>query len=189
MHKIFLIYPPLSNEERYASEIGNAGGKMLPHGIYCLASFMRSKGYEVEAIDAEATNLSSSEITKIIEDFMPDFIGISSTTVAFHRAVEVASEIKKNSNIPIILGGSHVSSDHNHAMSFPVFDYAIFGEGEYSLYELCEILLHKEMPDNVAGLIFRDNNGVLVKNKARPYISNLDELPFSAYDLIPDITV
>ncbi len=41
-------------------------------------------------------------------------------------------------------------------------------------------------PAAVKGLVFR-RNGQVVLNPPRPYIEDLDSLPFPAYDLIPDI--
>jgi len=187
MPKILLIYPPLSKVERYSSDIGDSGGNQMPLGILCLASFMRAKGYEVQAIDAEARRLSADDIIEISNEFNPDFIGISSTTVAFHRAIEVAASLKERFQTPIILGGAHVSCDYSHAMSFTEFDYAVFGEGEHSLFELCEALLNEQQLIGIAGIIYRDDNGAIIKNEVRQFISNLDELPFPAYDLIPDI--
>ena len=185
--KIMFIYPPISKHEKYSSDIGNSGGRQIPLGIYYLASYMRSKGYEVYAIDAEAEELSVCDIIRKVEDFNPDFIGISSTTVAFHRALEVAQEVKKKFSIPIILGGAHITSNHAHAMSFPVFDYGVFGEGEITLYELCEALLKDYFLDDVLGIIYRCENSTLKKNKSRPLIEDLDIVPFPAYDLIPDM--
>lgn len=189
MPKIFFIYPPLSSEERYSSALGNSGGQQIPTGIFCLAAFMRSKGYDVKAIDAEGLKLSSQDITAMIEEYQPDFIGISSTTVAFHRAIEVASDIKERFAAPIILGGPHVSADYLHAMSFTVFDYAVYGEGEISLLNLCEALLKGETLNDLLGVIFRLESGESIKNAPQPYIKDLDELPFPAYDLIPDISL
>ena len=188
MAKILLVYPPISKQERYASDIGDSGGKQVPLGIYYLAAYMRKNGFDVSAIDAETEELGSTDIVKRIRDFEPDFIGISSTTVAFHRALEVASEIKKQIPAAVtILGGPHISSNYSHAMSFPVFDYGVFGEGEVTLLELCKTLIGGNSVENISGIVFRNSSQELVKNPPRQMIADLDELPFPAYDLIPDI--
>ncbi|MCL2187134.1 MAG: B12-binding domain-containing radical SAM protein [Defluviitaleaceae bacterium] len=186
MARILFIYPPISKKERYSSDIGNSGGRQIPLGIYYLAGYMLSKGYEVQVIDAEAENLTAEEIVQRVGVFKPNFIGIGSTTVAFHRALEVAHEIKAKFSLPIILGGPHITSNYQHAMSYPVFDYGVYGEGEITMHELCEALLSNAALHNIQGVIYREE-GQPVKNEPRPFIEDLDTLPFPAYELIPDI--
>ena len=189
MNRISIIYPPISARERYSSDIGNSGGKQIPLGIYYLASFMRSKNYDVQVTDGEVRNLTTEDILHQIKQFAPDYIGISSTTVAFHRALEVANAIKSTlCSSPIILGGPHVTSNFEHGMSFSAFDFAVLGEGEFSLWELCEALSRKNPLDNVEGIVYRNSDG-LIKTQPRKYIENLDVLPFPAYDLISDISL
>ena len=190
--KILIVYPPISLKERYSSDIGNSGGRQIPLGIYYLASFMRSKNYDVQVIDAEAGNLTTDDILSQIEQFVPDFIGISSTTVAFHRALETAEAIKNMPCAPpVILGGPHVTSNFKHAMSFSAFDFAVLGEGELALWELCEALSRKEPLDAIDGIVYRGPEPAdgLIATRPRKYIENLDILPFPAYDLIPDINL
>jgi len=192
MKKISIIYPPISRKERYSSDIGNSGGKQIPLGIYYLASFMRSKNYAVQVIDAEAQSMTTEEIIGQIKEFAPDYVGISSTTVAFHRALEMANAIKNATILaPVILGGPHVTSNYKHAMSYSVFDYAVLREGEVSLWELCEALSNNTALNDVDGIVYRSSEGEdgLIKTKPRKYIENLESLPFPAYDLIPDINV
>ena len=189
MNKISIIYPPISAQERYSSDIGNSGGRQIPLGIYYLASFMRSKDYDVQVIDAEAGNLTTEDVLHKVKEFAPDYIGISSTTVAFHRALELAEAIKSASfSSPVILGGPHVTSNYRHAMSFSAFDYAVLGEGELTLWELCEALSRKSSLADVDGIVYRYSDE-LIKTRPRKYIENLDDLPFPAYGLIPDISL
>lgn len=187
--RVLLVYPPISKTERYSSAIGSAGGNQTPLAIYYLASYLRRQGHPVEAIDGEARGLSARDIVARVQEFHPDLVGISSTTVAFHRALEVAGEIKRNwPELPIVLGGAHVSSNVRHAMSFPAFDFAVVGEGEATLEELARALEARGDLSSVAGLAFRRGDDVIV-NPPRPRLTDLDSLPFPAYDLIPDLGV
>ena len=60
--KISLIYPGISVEERYGRDIGDIGGKQAPLGLLYLSSYLKSKGFETQVIDAEALSLSSNSI-------------------------------------------------------------------------------------------------------------------------------
>jgi len=187
---ILFIYPPISKMERYSSKIGSAGGEQIPLGIFYLAAFMREKGWEVAIIDGEAEAITPETIIARIAEIKPDFIGISTTTVAFHRALETATLTKeKYPSIPIIQGGPHVSSNPEHAMAYKEFDFGVIGEGEQTLYELVQTFFKKQSPHSILGLTYRNDEQKLVINNPRPYINNLDALPFPAFDLIDDIEV
>jgi len=185
--KVLLIYPPISKRERYSSDIGYAGGNQIPLGIYYIAAHIRNYGHEVDVVDAEVNNLTSDDIIYKIVAFKPELIGISSTTPAFHRAVEVALHIKRKfPEIPITLGGPHVSSSVDHAMLQSCFDFGVLKEGEATFLELIETIQTRGDFGKVLGLVYRENKKI-VQNPLRPPIEDLDSLPFPAYDLIQDI--
>lgn len=176
--------------ERYSSAVGSVGGEQIPLGVYYLASYLRQNGYDVSATDAEALKLTDEDILHEIGKVLPDFVGISSTTVSFHRALWVANKIKNNfPDIKIILGGPHISSNINHAMGYDVFDYGVIGEGEITCLELLNAISNRSSLAQVKGIAFRDTNNQLIINPKREYISDLDTLPFPAYDLIPNISL
>jgi len=187
---IYFLYPPISKFERYSSEIGNAGGEQIPLGIYYLASYLRQFNYNVKVCDAESNKMNSARIIEDINKFQPAYVGISSTTVAFHRALEAAKEIKNNfPEIITILGGPHVSANPEHAMQYKEFDFGVLHEGEYTLVDLLDSLNNGKEHLNVKGIIFRNKDGKIIQNPKREYIEDLDSLPFPAYDLIEDISL
>ncbi len=214
--RVLLIYPPISKEERYSSAIGSAGGRQMPLGVFYLASSLRRRGHEVAVIDGEAENLTAADILERAEQFQPGLVGISTTTVAFHRALEVARELKRRRpERPIVLGGPHVSSNLAHGMSFAEFDFAIVGEGEKPLADLADALERGSDLAAVASLAYRKRDvasgadipvcheccvspgrqeclphrGQLIVNPVAPRIDDLDALPFPAYDLAADLSL
>lgn len=108
-NKIYFLYPPISKRERYSSEIGSAEREKIPLGLYYLAAFLRQNHFEVQVTDAEALKLDPLQIVEEIRVFAPGFVGISSTTVAFHRALEAARAIKTAIGTPPAAGieGGH----------------------------------------------------------------------------------
>ena len=160
--KVYLLYPPISKKERYSSEIGSAGGDQIPLGIYYIAAYLRNNGFEVMITDAEAENLKTDDILKQLHDFDPGYIGISSTTVAFHRALETANSIRKEfKDKKIILGGPHITSNVEHAMSFEVFDYGVLQEGEITIIELLDALNNSTTIANIDGIAYRNEKNDL----------------------------
>ena len=189
-NKIYFLYPPISKQERYSSDIGNAGGEQIPLGVYYLASYIRQFNYEVKITDAEVLKLTATEIVNEIAAYSPKYVGISSTTVAFHRALEVALEIRKAfPEICILLGGPHVTSNPEHALSSGLFDFGVLREGEITLKELLETLNNQGDISSIKGIAYLDNSKKLVVNAPREYIENLDELPFPAFDLLYDLNL
>ncbi|MBF0520605.1 MAG: cobalamin-dependent protein [Nitrospirae bacterium] len=170
--------------------MGSVGGEQIPLGIYYIAAYLRTQGFVAAVTDAEALKLTEDDIIKEIGDFAPGFVGISSTTVAFHRALTTARLIKeKFPNVAIILGGPHVTSNYEHAMSFDAFDYGVVGEGEATVLELLNALYEGRPVADIKGIVYRDTNGKLLNTGRREYIQDLDTLPYPAFDLISDINL
>lgn len=186
--RVFILYPPISKMERYSSRLGSVGGEQMPLGIFYLASFLRKNGYDVMVCDAEAERLRGEDIMDRVSRYSPGFVGISSTTVAFHRALEAAEDIKgRFPDVITVLGGPHVTSNAEHAMSFKAFDFGVIGEGEITFLELLETLSGDKPAADVRGIAWRDAKGKIVRTPSREFISNLDEIPFPAYDLVKDM--
>jgi anaerobic magnesium-protoporphyrin IX monomethyl ester cyclase len=187
--RVLLIYPPISVYERYSSDIGYAGGKQIPLGIYYLAAYIRERGHEVRVIDAEVLCWSNEQIVATVREFAPDVIGISTTTVAFHRARAVAASIKAEyPNMINVIGGPHPTAATEDVLHHPEFDYAVLGEGEESFAVLLETLCNGADAGSLTGVAWRDGETIIV-NPRRPFIADIDALPFPAYDLVPDFSL
>jgi radical SAM superfamily enzyme YgiQ (UPF0313 family) len=68
---------------------------------------------------------------------------------------------------------------------FSSFDIAVIGEGELTLVELLRALSAGNTLSAVQGLIFREGNN-LINTGRRPFIKDLDSLPFPAWDLLEE---
>ena len=184
--RVLLIYPPITRWERYSSDMGNAGGRQIPLGIFSIASYVRSLGHTVDVIDSEALGISARRTMEKAVAFSPDVIGLSSTTVAFHRALEVARLAKAAlPRVPVVIGGPHLTVDPQGVMQNPEFDYGVAGEGEDIFARLLAALEAGTGTMDIPGLAIRANGQVRV-NERPPLIPNLDILPMPAYDLVPD---
>ena len=62
-------------------------------------------------------------------------------------------------------------------------DIAVIGEGEYAMLEIAQHFEGKKQLSEIQGIAYRQNGEVIV-NPPRPFIENLDELPYPAYDLV-----
>jgi anaerobic magnesium-protoporphyrin IX monomethyl ester cyclase len=186
--RVLLIYPPISIQERYSSDIGHAGGKQMPLGIYYLAAYLRKGKHDVRVIDAEANDMSYEQIISVAQGFLPQVIGISSTTVAFHRALSVAGFLKeKMPNVITVIGGPHPTAAVEDVMSNKEFDYAILGEGEIAFQNFLDALQYNADYKSLAGLAYRGKEKIHVNHPN--IIEHINELPFPAYDMINNFSL
>ncbi len=186
-NKILFLNPPLSAKELYKNLEG-AGSELPPTGIAILAAITRNCGYQTKILDALALKLSINQTVEEILKINPTYLGITSTTISIYNAAEVAKNIKeKNKNIIIILGGPHLTAVPEETMQrFPEFDVGVIGEAEETILELLDHLDRNMPMDFVRGLIIKDG-GYLKLTERRPFINDLDTLPFPAWDLLPDL--
>lgn len=154
-----------------------------PHfGLLSLAAYINQKlpNVKVKIIEGEDP---VSEILKT----KSDLIGFTSDTLMFEKTLEYVKEIKEKTNSPLIIGGIHITASPE---SFdPVFDLGVIGEGEITFVELLELFCkyHKFSLDKIVkikGLVY-EKKGKIVKTEKRELISNIDELPFPARELVP----
>ena len=102
-------------------------------------------------------------------------------------AAAIARRIKKAlPETVIIVGGPHISSMGPETIErFPEFDVAVMNEGERPLMDLLRALERKQSLSSVRSLIYREGENI-VRTPALPINKVLDELPFPAWDLLPD---
>lgn len=175
--KVALMIAP-----RAEGEIERYGLPFLSVG-YIASSLLLDK-HEVAIVDAHTFNLSPEEAVEKILAFGAVALGISSTTHNRFSAIEVAKLVKKaNPEIKVFAGGPHFGLTGQDALKVvPEIDYIIKGEGEITCRELLKTNFEQALLKDVLGLIYRDQ-GKIMENPDRPFISNLDDLPMPAWQL------
>lgn len=185
--KILFINPPVTSKERYGQDIGDIGGHQAPLGLCCLAAFLEKHGFKVSLIDAEAEQLNHQQIIERINIVRPHVIGLTSTTVAFAKACDLAKDIKSQFfSTPLIIGGPHVSANPKKTLLNEWFDYGVMQEGEMTTLEMLKTLARGGSMEKIQGIVYRNGDEIRC-NEPRPYINDLDSLPFPARHLLPDI--
>ena len=93
----------------------------------------------------------------------------------------LAADLKKaKPHVKICLGGPEVSYEgHVLAMENPWVDFILCGEGEYSMYRLCQVLRQgggEELLRTVPGLIYKEGGKVYVNRQIEPM--DFNSIPF-----------
>lgn len=162
---------------------GNTRAQAEPSlGIGYLASYLK-KYHTSGVLNIKLMNYFPKDLNKIIE-FSPNLIGVSVLTKMYPDAISNVKLIKTKLDVPVVLGGHHISIVPS---SFdPVFDLGVIGEGEQTFLELVECFekngLDKKAFKNIPGLIYYEN-GTLVTTPERQLIEPLDRIPVPARDL------
>ncbi|MCX6695316.1 MAG: radical SAM protein [Candidatus Altiarchaeota archaeon] len=151
-----------------------------PFGLISLATYARDKGgfNDIKIID-----LNFSEPDEVAK-YKPDLIGISAMTVDYGKAISLAEHFRNTTEVPIILGGVHIST--LPASFKPVFDVGVVGEGEETLLELLRLFENKgefnpKDLESIMGVVYRSDEW-LKQTPRRPLIEPLDIIPIPDRD-------
>ncbi|MFH1037865.1 MAG: radical SAM protein [PVC group bacterium] len=187
---VLLINPPFDPEE----SVGESRSVRFvlnitpPLGLAYLGAVLERAGHQVRIVDYTARS-PYPPLPKIIQEFEPNLIGLTATTPSFESACRLTRELRKlRPGTPLMLGGAHVTCAPESAMKSGLFQAGVLGEGEETVVELAKHLedgrfvnLHR-----VSGIIFSED-GDWRRTPPRPFILDLDSLPFPAYHLLPPL--
>lgn len=170
MTKIWLINAIEKNPKSYIDMKYN--GLSLAY----ISSYIKKYGsFDNVTITENGRFLSSKLINKI----NPDIVGISAITQNFNIAKRIATKIKKEKDIPIIIGGYHISALPNNLTEN--MDVAVIGEGEQTFLELLFLYekngLIKNKLSAIDGLAYWDGGRFIITPK-RKLINPIDKIPF-----------
>lgn len=168
---------------------------VMPIGVIYVATYLKKKGIDVKLVDMCFMDNYIEETMKEIEEFKPDLIGIgirNIDNVVFKQSEffvpeiqDIVTEIKNRTDTPIVLGGAGFSIFPKELLELLGLNYGIVGEGEKSTYQLCQYMQGKEKLENIAGLVYRNEDGVLKSNLICNMDSEeLEDIPFPDYSLI-----
>lgn len=172
---------------------------MPPLGLAYIAALLEQYSFEVKILDAYAegfenekekgdfvlVGLDDKDIYKVIEDFAPQFVGVSGMfSTQDENVLRVCSLVKKfNSKIPIFVGGSHPTYSVRDVLQNKDIDFVVMGEGEITTLHLIQKIMNKEDVSAIDGLGYKKNGQVFVNPKLK-YIEDLDMLPDPARHLL-----
>ncbi|MGD0203203.1 MAG: cobalamin-dependent protein [Candidatus Bathyarchaeia archaeon] len=178
--KITLVNPP------YPPSV-HSHPPFIPLGIAYLGAVAEKAGHDVTVIDCQAEKLTYDAFRKRISQVPSDVIGVTATTLLYKSAmqlIDIAKEVHPDA--VTMLGGSHGTFwDENALNEYPSLDIVVRREGETTFIELLDKLRGENSFDKVLGITFRNKEGKISRNPDRPFLEDLDALPFPAHHLLP----
>jgi radical SAM superfamily enzyme YgiQ (UPF0313 family) len=157
-------------------------------GLGYIAAFLRSRGYDVEILDASIRGMTRRALVKEIMRRPSRILGI---TVIYQGAAREQLSIlnplrERGLDSFVCVGGYFPTLAHRQLMEdVPEIDGVVRGEGEYTVEAMLERIKSGGPMDGVEGLTYRGDGGIVVENPSRPLIGDLDSLPFPARDELP----
>jgi anaerobic magnesium-protoporphyrin IX monomethyl ester cyclase len=176
---VTLVNPPYPKR-------GHQHPPLTPLGIAYLGAVLEKNGYSVDVIDCQAQKIAHNSFEHEIGKHQPKVVGITSTTLTYKSALKIAATAKQvHPDCITILGGCHATFwDYKALEECPQLDMVVRKEGEYTLLEIVNRLKENRHIDDVLGTTCWKNEKI-IRNEDRPYIENLDDLPFPAHHLLP----
>ena len=146
----------------------------IPLGLEYIAAYIEDAVDEVQVVDME---MDQRSFTSMLDLYLPDLVGITMSATEHNEGVRLA-KIAKKRRITTVVGGYHPTGVPDLMLSYPQIDMVVRREGEVTARELVE----KGSPEGVLGVSYKQD-GRVVHNEDRPFIKDLDSLPFPARHL------
>ncbi|MBP7652336.1 B12-binding domain-containing radical SAM protein [Candidatus Dependentiae bacterium] len=152
-------------------------GMSFALGLLYVAKALQKINIEVKIFHYGIQNLNELQYDNYL------FVGITMLTGDFiTNGLNIANKIKNyNTNIPIVLGGVHPSLLPEESLKNKLVDVVVIGEGEETVKELADAMIHKKSFENIKGIGYKNNENKIFINPPRDFIDmeKLDiDLPF-----------
>lgn len=181
--KILMLNPPFFDKYSKSSRspaVTKSGTIYFPLWLSYAAGVLDKKGHELKIIDAPAKCFTKQQTLEQIKQFNPQLIVIDTSTPSINSDLNYTKIIKKVlPDLKTCLVGTHVSATSNEILTqhFSYVDFIARHEYDYTLPELIEAIEGKKNLSDVLGISYYEE-GKVKENTDRPYIGNMDELPF-----------
>lgn len=150
-------------------------------GIEILSAVLKKEGHET-SLSHIWQKVDKKKLVLDIKKEKPALLAFTSNSLEFPTIKRLALFLKKEFNLPIIVGGYHATLSPDEVIQNEGIDMLCVGEGEYALLELVEALQQNKDITKISNLWVK-KDGQIFRNLPRPLISDLDSLPFPDHSL------
>jgi anaerobic magnesium-protoporphyrin IX monomethyl ester cyclase len=151
-----------------------------PLGILYICSHLRSKGLKAEVFDS--TFSSRQQLWDVLQQGPPSVLGIYANLMTRTNVVEILG-VAKALGWTTVVGGPEPGAYVDEYLAAGA-DIVVIGEGELTLEELVPALHSQTGFDDIAGIAFRNADGLVVHTRPREQIKDIDAQPWPARELI-----
>ena len=168
--KVLLIYPPFP--------MGKGMGSIMcspPLNILTLAGAVPEHNVDILDLNVDHS-FGIEKMEQKLRNY--ELVGITCMSTTLRLVLNIC-KLAKRQGLTTLIGGFHPTLDPEVINRNDCIDMIVRGEGEITFKEI----LDGKPKSSILGLSYREN-GIVHKNPDRPFIKNLDDLPFPRYDLV-----
>ena len=162
----------------------------MPLGLAYIAAALEEAGHKVQVLDAvgeapeEHTNcykgyLIGLNLDELVRRIPKEAVKVGISVIFTHEwpiLVALVERIKiQRPDLPIILGGEHITSMPEFCLLTSKSDYLVLGEGEETIVELVAALDNNSSLDVIDGIAYR-KDGLAVVNRRRARQRDIDAI-------------
>ena len=173
---MLLINPPVRQRQEPSD---------IPIGLGNIAAITRDEGHHIAFLDLNANRVplqvAADEIA--IDDY--DIIGIGGLSSQYKEIKTILPVCRQiHPDALIVAGGGFVTYMPDKMLQLrPEIDVIVIGEGEETWKDILKEGPHGDFA-KVKGIAYRSENGKIIYTEPRPLISDIDKIPYPAYELL-----
>ncbi len=160
----------------------------VPLGPLYLVRALENAGWRVDFRDYQVNEFEdpfeACNIASFLED-SADIVGVSCMANLLPFTILALREFhERHPDKTIIVGGVGPAAVEEKILErFPWIDIIVKGEAEQTFPELLEALKNRRSLEGIPGVLFRED-GHVVRNTGRARITDLDSIPFPAFEKV-----
>jgi anaerobic magnesium-protoporphyrin IX monomethyl ester cyclase len=145
-------------------------------GLLYISAYLRRAGFDVQIFDS--TFSSKTDLAERLAREPGGLLGIYTNLITRSNVIWIVAEAKRH-GWTVVLGGPESANYPANYLDHGA-DVVVVGEGEETLAELIPALARQgpHRLHGIAGTSFRDEDGQVVTNLARPQIADIDSIPW-----------
>jgi len=181
--RVLLINPPQISAGKFLDGYQGTRPVLPPLGLAYIAACLEEHGLEVDIFDGMVESSPEKEIALNTRRY--DLVGITATTFQVLLAYRLLQEIRsQNPEIPVVIGGPHVSCFPLEPLEKGLADFSVVGEGEEILPEIINAIETRKDFSALTGVAYR-SEGRIYPAQGSGMVKDLDRLAFPARHLLP----
>jgi anaerobic magnesium-protoporphyrin IX monomethyl ester cyclase len=180
--RVLTLNPPFharySRGQRSPAVI-KSGVMYYPIWLAYATGVLEQSGFQVKLLDAPAAGHDLGYVLDLVDGWRPRLVVIDTSTPSIHNDVDVARAIKQRMpDTFVVLVGPHASALPEESLRLSdAVDAVARREYDYTVRDLALAVQSGADLADVHGLSYRCDGGI-AHNPDRPYIRDLDALPF-----------
>lgn len=144
-------------------------------GLLYISAYLKEHNKQVSVVDS--TFMHREEWKQAILNKQPSILAFYTNLVTKVTLLELQKwVVQQLPNCILVIGGPDVRYNLENYL-LEGFNYAVVGEGEQTMLELCDALENKTNLDTIQGIAYR-KEGRIHENEERSKIKSIGELPF-----------